>query len=186
MRTPLARLALAAGLASAFTFAAGCTPNAFEVTLNGQTIIHGDAASSGTVLTRIPAIGSFASVDFPASEEFKQNQATKDAVQSIKVSSLKVQIQNPNNQGFDFLDELHFIAAAGSEEREVAGKTDISQLRLAPPNPTLTLDVDESAELRDFLVAPSVGIVARGSGRVPPQDTTLQATVKLKVVLKVF
>jgi len=182
MRTPLARLALAAGLA----VAAGCTPNAFEVSLSGQTTIHGDAATAGMVLTRIPAIGSFANIDFPASEEFQQNQATKDAVQSIKVSSVKVQIQLPGTQGFDFLDELHFIAAAGSQEKEVAGKTGISGLGMDAPNPTLALDVDPTAELRDFLSAPSVSIIARGSGRVPPQDTTLQATVKLKVVLKVF
>jgi hypothetical protein len=182
MRTPLAQLALAAGLAAA----AGCTPNAFEVSLSGQTTIEGDPVSAGSMLTRIPAIGSFASIDFPASEEFQQNQATKDAVQSIKVSSLKVQIQAPNTQTFDFLDELHFIAAAGSQEKEIAGKTGISELDLGLPNPTLTLDVDQSAELRDFLIAPSVSITVRGSGRVPPQDTTLQATVKLRVVLKVF
>jgi len=182
MRTPLAPLALAAGLA----FAAGCSPNTFEVSLSGQTTIHGDAATAGTVLTRIPAIGTFASIDFPASEEFKQNQATRDAVQSIKVSSLKVQVQLPNTQGFDFLDELHFVAAAGSQEKEVAGKIGIAALGLEAPSPTLALDVDQTAELRDFLVAPSVSITARGSGRVPPQDTTLQATVKLKVVLKVF
>jgi hypothetical protein len=183
MRTPFASLALAAGLTFA---AAGCSPNAFEVSLSGQTTVHGDPATAGAGLTRIPAIGSFASIDFPASEEFKQNQATKDAVQSIKVSGLKVQIQNPNSQGFDFLDELHFIAAAGSEEQEVAGKSGISELGLEAPNPTLNLDVSSSAELRDFLSAPSVSITARGSGRVPPQDTTLQATVKLRVVLKVF
>ena len=182
MRTPLAPLALAAGLA----FAAGCSPNTFEVSLSGQTTIHGDAATAGADLTRIPAIGSFASIDFPASEEFKQNQATRDAVQSLKVSSVKVQIQGPTTQGFDFLDELHFIAAAGSQEKEVAGKTGIAQLELGAPNPTLTLDVDPTVELRDFLSAPSMSITARGSGRVPPQDTTLQATVKLRVVLKVF
>jgi hypothetical protein len=182
MRTPLAPLAVAAALA----FAAGCSPNAFEVTLSGQTTIHGDAPTAGAALTRIPAIGSFASIDFPASEEFKQNQATKDAVQSIKVTSVKVQVQSPATQGFDFLDELHFVATAGSEEKEVAGKTGIAQLGLNAPNPTLTLDVDPSAELRELLVAPSIGITARGNGRVPPQDTTLQATVKLRVVLKVF
>ena len=181
MNTRLAPLLLAAGLAGS-----SCTPNAFEVTLDGQTTVNGDPASAGSVLTRIPAIGSFASINLAASDAFQQNQITADSVRSLQVTSLDIQIVNPDTQGFDFLDELHFIAAAGSQEKEVAGKTGISGLGLDAPNPTLALDVDPTAELRDFLGAPSVSIIARGSGRVPPQDTTLQATVKLKVVLKVF
>jgi hypothetical protein len=180
MKTRLAPLLLAAGLA-------GCTsPNAFEVTLDGQTTINGDPSSAGSVLTRIPAIGSFASIDLGASEAFQQNQATAGAVQSLRVTSLDIEIVNPDTQGFDFLDELHFFAAAGSQEVEVAGKSGISQLGLGAPHPTLSLDVGPSPELRGFLSAPSISLTARGSGRVPPQNTTLRATARLLVGLKVF
>jgi hypothetical protein len=182
MRTLFTPLLLAAGLAGA----TGCTPNAFELTLDGETTIHGDQATAGSVLTRIPAIGSFASIDLGASEAFKQNQATLDAVQSIKVISLDIQILNPDDQGFEFLDELHFFAGAGSQEMLVAGKSGIAQLGLESPNPELELEVNELAELRDFLGAPSISLTARGSGRVPPQDTTLRASATLEIVLNVF
>ncbi|HEY8209284.1 MAG TPA: hypothetical protein VIG99_17470 [Myxococcaceae bacterium] len=183
MRTPLAPILLAAGLAGA----AGCTTlNAFEVTLDGETTIHGDQATAGSVLTRIPAIGSFASIDFASSEAFKQNQTTIESVRSLRVVQLEIQIVHPDGQGFDFLDELHFFAGAGSEEKEVAGKSGIAQLGLVPPNPKLWLEVDPSAELRPLLDAPSISLTARGSGRVPPQDTTLLATVTLRVELQLF
>ena len=68
----------------------------------------------------------------------------------------------------------------------MAGKTAIAQLGLGPPKPELALDVNPAAELRGFLGAPSVSLTARGSGRVPPQDTTLLATATLRVVMKVF
>ncbi|HVE84091.1 MAG TPA: hypothetical protein VND93_14640 [Myxococcales bacterium] len=165
---------------------AACSPNAFDVVLTGQTTIHGDPASAGAPLTRIPAIGSFASIDFGASEEFRQYQATKDAVQSIKVTAIHVKVVAPGTQGFDFLDNLSFFASNGSTEVMVAGKADVAALGLGPPNPTLALDVNPTAELRDFLGAPSVSISAQGSGREPAQDTTLEATVKLRVVLKVL
>lgn len=182
MRTHLVQLLLAAGLAGA----SGCTPNAFDVTLSGQTTIPGSPATAGTLLTRIPAIGSFASIDFIANEQFKQNQATRDAVQSLKVTELRLKVVSPSTQGFSFLDELSFHASAGDGEVMVAERRGISQLGLGPPNPVLFLDVNPSAELRDFLGAPSVSLSARGSGREPPQDTTLEATVTLRVVLKVL
>jgi hypothetical protein len=173
---------MAAGLA----LSGACAPNAFEVTLNGQTTIHGDPAVAGSLLTRIPAIGSFASVDFGASEEFKQNEVTKDAVQSIKLTQVEMKVVSPDTQGFDFLDELQFFASDGSTETLVAEKTNISGLGLTPPNPVLSLEVNQGAELREYLGSPSVSLTVRGSGRVPRQDTTLQATVKLRVVLKVL
>jgi len=180
MRPHLAQLLLAAGVASA------CTPNAFDVTLSGQTTIHGDPSVAGTLLTRIPTIGSFASIDFTASEEFRQNQVTREAVQSIKVSRLSLEVVRPSTQGFDFLDTVEFYASAGGKETLVAWKSGIAQLDLPPPRPTLSLEVEPAAELRDALGAPSLSLTARGSGRQPPQDTALEATVKLWVVLKVL
>jgi hypothetical protein len=175
-------LALAAGLG----FAGACAPNTFDVTLAGQTTIHGDPTLAGTSLTRIPAIGSFASIDLAASEEFKQNQVAKDSVQSLKVTRLDLQVASPSSQGFDFLDEVEFYVPAGGGETKVAWKSGIAQMDLGPPNPVLPLVVNPAPELRDQLGAPSVSLTVRGSGRQPPQDTILKATVTMRVVLQVL
>jgi hypothetical protein len=176
---PLAAVALVAA-------AAACTPNAFEVTLTGQTTIQGDPLGVGSVLTRIPAIGSFASIDFASTDEFQSHGVPKDAVQSLKVTSLKLQVLSPDTQSFDFLDDITFYASAGMGETAVAGKTGIAQLNLPAPNPVLFLEVDSDAELLPYLTAPSISLTARGSGREPPQDTVIEATVKLRVAIKLL
>ena len=183
MKIQLAQIAL---VTSVLASASGCSTNAFDVTLRGSTTISGDASTAGDPLTRIPAFGSLASINFSASEEFRHYGVTKEGVQSLQLSQLTIQVINPGTQGFEFLDEVAFFAGDGTNEVLVAGKSGIAGLGLQPPNPLLSLEVVQSVELRDFLGAPAVSLTARGSGRVPPQNTTLQATATLRVVLKVI
>jgi hypothetical protein len=165
--------------------AVGCDGNSIPVELSGQTTVAGDPLSAGAALTRIPAIGSFSSIDLDKHPELKLQGVTRDGVQSLKVDHLQVKIVSPPDQGFDFLDEVRFFASSGNQETEVAGKSNISKLGLAPPHPVLVLEPTQ-VELRPFLAAPTLGLVVRGSGRVPPQDVRLEALVRMRVELKIF
>lgn len=168
-----ALLALTAALA-------GCGPLPFTAALEGEAVIQGSPL--GALLGAFPQLSNLANIDFDQNQDFKNNDARKANVKSLKLTSLSLRIASPATQDFSFLESLEFYAKAGDQEVKVAGKAGIDQLGLAAPNPTLRLDVLD-VELVQLLQAPTLTIVTRGTGRQPPQETRLQAAVKLQVGL---
>ncbi|MFT3710729.1 MAG: hypothetical protein QM817_24155 [Archangium sp.] len=169
-------------VAAAISFAvlAGCTPQInFNTELKGQTTVQGSPL--GPVLSVFPQVGNFSNLNFDTNQDFKNNNADRFHVKSMKATAFTIKIVSPNNQDFSFLDSLEFAASAeGVAEKKVAGKTNIGSLGLAAPNPTLTLDL-EDVELAPYVRANAFTISARGNGRQPSADTTLEANVKLTV-----
>lgn len=163
-----------------------CQPNVFPVEVNGETTVPGDPSPLPAVLNVFPAIGSFSNIDFNQSQEFQNQGVTKDQVNSVRMSFARIRIVSPDTQDYSFLQQLQFFARAGDEEVLVAEKFGIDQLGLQPPNPVLELEVKPDAELQPFVTAPSMSIVVRGNGRLPPQNTRLEATVGVNVEIKVF
>lgn len=159
---------------------AGCEPGTFYTEVKGQTTVEGDASPLSNILGAFPAIGSFSNMDFNANADFQREGVRTDQVSSVRVSALSLKIVTPGSQDFSFLEEISFHARVGDQEAEIAHKTDIGALGLEAPNPVLELEVTE-AELQPFIAAPSMSIVVRGAGRVPPQDTTLEATARFRV-----
>lgn len=165
--------------------AAACQPNVFHTEVKGETVVEGDPSPFSNVLGAFPGVGSFTNLDFNQNQEFKNQGVTKDQVSSVQVDKVTLKIVSPNDQDFSFLEELEFFAKAGDQEVKVAGKGNIDGLGLLAPNPILELDVT-GAELVDFVTAPSMSIIVRGNGRVPPQDVKLEATVGLRVEVKIL
>lgn len=162
-----------------------CQPNVFHTEVKGETVVEGDPSPLSNVLGAFPGIGSFTNLDFNQNQEFRNQGVTKDQVSSVMVDSVTLKIVSPADQDFSFLEELEFFAKAGDQEVKIAGKGNIDGLGLLAPNPTLELDVT-GAELVDFVTAPSMNIIVRGNGRVPPKDVKLEAAVGLRVEVKVF
>lgn len=156
----------------------GCGPITFNTQLKGEAVIQGSPL--GSLLGAFPQLSGFANINFDENQDFKNNDARKANVKSLKVKGLSLRIVSPTTQDFSFLETLEFYARAGDQETKVAGKTGIDQLGLAAPNPTLKLDVVD-AELVQYLQAPTMTIVTRGTGRQPPQETRLEATLDLAV-----
>jgi hypothetical protein len=179
---PLRNLLLLAPALLAF---AACEANVFPVEVKGETTIQGDPSPIPGVLNWFQPIGSFTNIDFNQSQEFKNQGITKEHVKSVRPDYVRLRIVSPDTQDFSFLDSIQFFARSGDQEVLVAEKHDIAQLELSAPNPVLILDVSR-AELQPFVTAPSMSIVVRGSGRLPPQDTKLEAVVGLKVEIRVF
>jgi hypothetical protein len=163
--------------------ATGCTANLFHTEVKGETTLQGNPVEG--VLNTFPTIGNFTSLDFNENQEFKNQQIGKDQVSSVKVDSVKLKILSPIDQDFAFLDSLQFFAKSADEETLIAEKNGISELGLVAPNPVLLLDVKD-VELKKHIAAPTMSIIVRGRGRNPPKDTRLEATVGLRVDLKVF
>jgi hypothetical protein len=173
-------------LAPAVLALSACGANVFPVEVKGETTIQGDPSPLSGVLTGFQPIGSFTNIDFNQSQEFKNQGVTKDQVKSVRPDYVRLKILSPDTQDFSFLDWIEFYAKAGDNEVLVAGKHDIGQLGLTAPNPVLPLDVVKDAELQPYVTAPSMSIVVRGSGKLPPQDTRIEADVGLKVEIRLF
>lgn len=172
---------LAAGI-----FVAACQPNVFPVEVKGETTVQGDPSPISAVLSAFPNVGSFTNIDFDQSQEFQNQGVTKDQVESVHMSHVRLKIISPETQDYAFLDSLQFFARAGDEEVLVAEKHGIDKLGLKAPNPVLELDVKKDVDLQPYITAPSMSIIVRGNGRVPPQDTRLEATVGVDVAIRVF
>lgn len=165
-------------------FLAGCSPVvSFSTELKGESVVAGSALPA--VLNVFPAFGNFSNLDFDQNQDFKNEKVTRDRVTSATVELLQLKILSPSNQDFSFLDNVQFAARTGDTEKVFAEKSNISDLKLSPPNPTLTLDLPP-AQLAPFVQAETMSIVMRGRGRQPPQDTRIEAKVKLRVEAKVF
>jgi hypothetical protein len=162
-----------------------CRPDVFSVEVSGETTVQGDPSPLPGLLQVFPGIANFASLDFDQTQEFQNQGVTKDQVRSVTLEALRLRIVAPQSQDYGFLDELQFFAKAGDQEALIAEKFNISGQGLVPPNPVLELDLKD-VELQPYVTAPSMAITTRGKGRLPPQDTRLEATVRLQVQVKVF
>lgn len=160
-----------------------CQPDVFRTTLKGEATVKGSPL--GGVLTAFPAIGSFTNLDFSQNQDFRAEGVTKDQVSSVRVEAISLRILSPSNQDFGFLDTIGFFARTSDAEAPIADRSDIASLGLKPPNPELALDVT-STELQPFIAAPQMSIVTRAKGRLPPQDTHLEAQVTLRVQIKLL
>src|SRR5712692_6721884 len=163
-------------LAIAATSLSACHLPSFHTQAKGEMTIPQSPSPLGGVLRDFPVVASFTNIDFNQNQDFKNQGINKDHVSSVQVDSVQLQINSPNDQGFDFLDSLQFFAEAGNQEAEVAEKSSIRMLGLGPPNPVLNMDVTR-AELQPYVTAPSMSIVVRGQGTFPRSDTTIAITV---------
>jgi hypothetical protein len=167
-------------LAAAGLGLAACAPSSFITELKGESTVPAGPPGAITDLNAFPSISSFAGLDFDKNQDFKNQGISKGDVTSAKVKSLTLKVLSPNDQDLTFLDSVEFFARAGDREERIARRQDISRLNLRPPNPVLTLDVDDT-ELQPFVSAPTMSIIVRGRGRMPERDVRLQAVVTLEV-----
>lgn len=156
-----------------------CGPLPFSTQVKGEAVIQGSAL--GQFFNVFPPLSGFANLDFDQNQDFKNNDATRALVRSMKVTSITLRVVSPPSQDFTFLESLEFAVKSGDLEQKVASKVGIDTLPgLAAPNPTLKLDVVD-VELAEFVRAPMMAIIVRGTGHQPPQETRLEATVKFLV-----
>ena len=167
--------------------AAGCAqpPNVFSTSVKGQSTIPGvpiPLPFSGA----IPQVAGLGSLDFNQNQEFKNQGVTKDQVDSVEVMGITLRILSPTAQDYSFIDSVKLSAKAdGAPQVLVAEKANVQSLHLAAPNPTLTLDL-RNPEIKPFVTAPSMSVMVEGTGRAPPTDTVIEATMDLKVAAHVL
>jgi hypothetical protein len=146
--------------------------------MKGEAVIQGSAL--GGLLNVFPTLSGFSNINFDDNQDFKNNDARRENVKTVKLQSFTLKITSPSSQDFAFLQSLEFWVKTGDTEEKIAGKANIDQLGLAAPNPTLTLDLPD-VDLAPYVRAPTMTIITRGSGRQPSQETRLEATARFLV-----
>ncbi|MFP2959805.1 hypothetical protein ACLEPN_18705 [Myxococcus sp. 1LA] len=167
-------------LAAASLGLSACASSSFITEVKGESTVPAGPPGDVTLLNGLPAISSFAGMDFDKNQDFKNQGIRKSEVTSVKVDSLTLKVLSPNDQDLTFLDSVEFYARVGDREERIASRLDVAQLDLRPPNPVLSLRVD-NVELQPYVSAPSMSIIIRGRGRMPEREVRLQAVVKLQV-----
>ena len=161
------------GLALLGSFATCDSLDNFDVEQSGQSTVPA-ATPLDPLLEALP-FDAFSNLDF--SQDFANQGVTKDDVDSVRLVSMKLEITDPPGATFDFLDSIVFSMRASGEP-----PIEIARMDAVPAGATeILLDVREDAELEPYVVAAELEIVSDVEGSLPPQKTTVKATVVLDV-----
>lgn len=117
---------------------------------------------------------AFDDLDF--SQEIANQGVSEDQIDSVRITSFVIHTEAGSGATLDFLESVAFYAEAEGLERilvassaDFDGKTEVA------------LTLADDAELKPYLIAPSMTLSAEVSGKRPQQDTTLTADVALTV-----
>jgi len=85
---------------------------------------------------------------------FSSKNTSKDLVESIKLTEMKLVVNNPSSGNFNFLKEIKlFISADGLEKKQIAFKNNIAN----NDSSELLLDIVDN-ELKDYIERENFGI----------------------------
>jgi hypothetical protein len=168
--------------AVAFALLFACTTcdgiDNFQVDETSRALIPG--ATIVDELTELP-FGSFGDIDLSQNTELKNQGATKDNIDSVKISVLELTVIDPaSGQDFTFLTSLKFFVEAPGLPRALIAS--------GGPFPEGASKVEltlEDVELKPYATAESMSITTESNGRRPRQDTTVDAAISLDVDVNV-
>lgn len=167
----LRRLAIAVALVTSIT-----CDNIDNIDVDAGGKVQVPAATLvDTLLAPALEFAGFDSIDF--SQDFGNQGVTKDQVDSVKLRSLTLTIDSPADGNFDFIESISFTASASGEDT-----IEIAKLDVVPKGvKTLTLQIDADAELKPYVVAPSMRIGGKVTGKRPSEATTVSAAAVFDV-----
>ena len=144
----------------------------FEVDVTAKATIP-----AGTVLDELLGVLSFDEFQsINLTQELDNQGVTKDDVDSVRMIALSLVIDGPAGANFDFLESLAFYA-----ETEGQKPTLVAELDPVPKGQTSIELVMSGAELKPFVVAPSMKLTTQAKGKRPPQETRVTAAGVLDV-----
>jgi hypothetical protein len=143
-----------------------------DVDAGGQVTVP-----AGTIVDKLLSgaldFAGFDKIDF--SQDFANQGVSKDDVDSVRLKTITLTIKSGSN--FDFLQSISFSVEADGQP-----SVEIAHLDAVPKGvKTIDLDVDANAELKPFVVAPSLRITGKAEGQRPDQETTISASAVFDV-----
>lgn len=113
----------------------------FNIEYNEEVIIE-----SSTVVD-LPISVSTPEISTNSTETFENNNTSKDLIESIKLTSMTLQITDPDDGNFNFLNAINiYISAENQEETLIAWKDEIAE------DSSQTLELDTTNEdLKNYI-----------------------------------
>jgi hypothetical protein len=147
----------------------------FTVEVSSRTMVP--AASVLEQLLGGLDFAGFDSIMFDETQEFQNENVSKDQVESVRLVALRLSISSPPDEGFDFLESIRFFV-----EAEGLPRVQIAELDPVPRGlRELEIEVDSSVELRPYVVAPSMTLTTEVEGQRPVNATTVDANAAFDV-----
>ena len=166
----------------AVALGAGCggPTVSFDVPVSGEARIPG--ATGGVLDQVLGSIGfdDLDNLDFDNTQEFENNEVSRDHVSSAKLSSLTLSIADPAGADFDWLDSITFTVSADNLE-----PVRVAQKEVADGVSTFDCDLD-NVELAPFVREESFSIRTQADANNPPEDTTITIDLVFAVVADVL
>jgi hypothetical protein len=117
------------------------------------------------------AFGGFDHADF--SETLKTRLVAPEDIDAVHLRALTLLVETPSTGSFDFMTSAHvFITADGLPKIELGSLDTVPKGKYL-----LDLSLNTTAELRPYIVAPSVKILTEITGSKPKEETTVAAAV---------
>lgn len=177
LRGAAAVLALA-GLCSAPGCADVASIDDFDITRSAETVIQ------GSVLTQILGAMGFpglSDMQLSDSAEMKNQGVKPNQIDSIRLKLLRLKVTKPaSGQDLTFFKSIEFYAESKGLAKKLVAKGGPFSAGATQVDLTL-LD----AELKPYATAEAMSLTTVVDGHPPGQDTTLQATVTLRVDVNV-
>lgn len=168
----LAATALLAACSSAST-----SLDDFDITRTASVQIQGSPLSG---LLQPLGFAGWTDMNLSSSAEMKNQGVKANQIDSVKLKLLRLKVSKPTGQDLGFFKSVKFYAES----------KDLPKLLVAHGGPfsagqgsvDLTLD---NAELKPYVTAAAMSLTSEVDGHAPAQDTTIDATVTLRVDVNV-
>jgi len=158
------------------TSVVGCAPalTTFAVPLRADAVVEANNPDQ-------PAVVDFATlddVDLDASDEFKDNDASADAVSAAHLSSLNLSVVAPQGANLAWWSSLTVTAVSPDEDEGV-----VATGAIASNAPGAVVDVDEAKDIAAFVQAGLFQLRVDSEAVQPPQDTTVRADFTFSITV---
>jgi hypothetical protein len=150
----------------------------FEIEETARSVVPG--ASLLEQLAGDLGFADFASFDISNNQTLANQGVTKDQIDSVTISELKLTISSPMGSDFTFLDSLNFfVSSEGLETKRIASG---GPFTMGEGVVVLNLDM---VDLKPYAVASAMEITTQVEGRRPDQETTIDASITMLVDVNV-
>ena len=166
------RIAPAIGLAGLLACCSGLI--GIDINASGTATVQGSAL--GSVLSLPAGFGGLTAINLSQESAFKNQNTDKDHITSCRVSKLTVKVNSPASQDLSFLTSIAFSISAPN-----LPKVRIAHVESIPAGAhSVDLTIDD-VQLGAYCKADTFSVTTDASGHAPPQDTTIEADLRLHI-----
>ncbi|MFC3701203.1 hypothetical protein ACFOND_06060 [Reinekea marina] len=125
---------------------------------------------------------NFVSFDVSSSQEFENNNASKNNIGESYLTGFTLEVTDPDGQTLEFISSMKVYISDGESD------TKIEIARIEDGTNTdvrlLYLDVFADSEIGKYLRAEKTKITVEAQGEPPQENTTIEAVATFKIKLK--